>query len=48
MKVEYNSNCAIIYNIELISDMSIAESIELDDSVILDYCKGKKLSPSRC
>jgi hypothetical protein len=49
MKVEYDLNRNIIYNnIELISDMSIAESIELDDSGILDYCKGKKLSPSMC
>jgi hypothetical protein len=47
VKVEYDLNRFIIYNnIELISNISVAESVELDDGVILDYCKDKNLSLS--
>ncbi|MCL0069510.1 DUF2283 domain-containing protein [Dehalococcoidia bacterium] len=42
MKVEYDPKHDIM-NIELISNMSIAESIELDDGVILDYSKHKNI-----
>jgi hypothetical protein len=34
-------------NIELISNISVAESVELDDDVILNYCEDKNLSLSR-
>jgi uncharacterized protein YuzE len=42
MKVEYDPKHDIM-NIELISNMPIAESVELDDGVILDYSKDKKI-----
>lgn len=42
MKVEYDPKHDIM-NIELISNMPIAESIELDDGVILDYSIEKKI-----
>jgi uncharacterized protein YuzE len=42
MKVEYDPKHDIM-NIELISNVPIAESIELDDGVILDYSEGKKI-----
>ena len=46
MKVEYDPKHDIM-NIELISNVPIAESVELDDGVILDYSESKKLSPLR-
>jgi len=42
MKVEYDPKHDIM-NIELISNMPIAESLELDDGVILDYSEDKKI-----
>jgi uncharacterized protein YuzE len=42
MKVEYDPKHDIM-NIELVSNMPIAESIELDDGVILDYSEDKKI-----
>ena len=42
MKVEYDPKHDIM-NIELISNMPITESVELDDGVILDYSKDKKI-----
>jgi len=42
MKVEYDPKHDIM-NIELISNMAIAESVELDDGVILDYSEDKKI-----
>ena len=42
MKVEYDPKHDVM-NIELISNIPIAESIELDDGVILDYSEGKKI-----
>ncbi|MBT9148376.1 MAG: hypothetical protein DDT32_02148 [Syntrophomonadaceae bacterium] len=43
MKVEYDPKHDVM-NIELISNTPIAESVELDDGVILDYSRDKKLS----
>ena len=42
MKVEYDPKHDIM-NIELISNIPIAESVELDDGVILDYSRDKKI-----
>lgn len=42
MKVEYDPKHDIM-NIELISNMPVAESLELDDGVILDYSEDKKI-----
>jgi len=42
MKVEYDPKHDIM-NIELISNMPIAESLELDDGVILDFGEDKKI-----
>ena len=42
MKVEYDPKHDIM-EIELLSDTPIAESIELDDGVILDYSADKKI-----
>lgn len=42
MKVEYDPKHDIM-NIELVSNMPIAESIEFDDGVILDYSEDKKI-----
>ncbi len=40
MKVEYDPKHDVM-NIELISNTPIAESVELDDGVILDYSRDK-------
>ena len=42
MKVEYDPGHDVM-NIELASNIPIAESIELDDGVILDYSEDKKI-----
>jgi uncharacterized protein YuzE len=42
MKVEYDPKHDMM-NIELISNVPIAESVELDEGVILDYSKDKKI-----
>lgn len=42
MKVEYDPKHDIM-NIELVSNMPIAESTELDDGIILDYSEDKKI-----
>jgi len=42
MKVEYDPKHDVL-NIELIGNMPIAESVELDDGVILDYSQDKKV-----
>ena len=42
MKVEYDPKHDVM-NIELISNVLIAESVELDDGVILDYSEDKKI-----
>ena len=42
MKVEYDPKHDIM-NIELISNVPIAESVELDDGVILDYSENEKI-----
>ena len=42
MKVEYDPKHDVM-NIELTGDIPIAESIELDDGVILDYSEDKKI-----
>ncbi|PIU23838.1 MAG: DUF2283 domain-containing protein [Chloroflexi bacterium CG_4_9_14_3_um_filter_45_9] len=42
MKVEYDPKHDVM-NIELISNATIAESVELDDGVILDYSENKKI-----
>jgi len=42
MKVEYDPKHDII-NIEIVSDVPIAESIELDDGIIIDYSEGRNV-----
>jgi len=42
MKVEYDPKHDVM-NIELASNIPIAESLELDDGVILDYSEDKKI-----
>ena len=42
MKVEYDPKHDIM-NIELVSNVPIAESIELDDGIILDYSEERKV-----
>ena len=42
MKVEYDPKHDVM-NIELASNVAIAESLELDDGVILDYSEDKKI-----
>ncbi len=42
MKVEYDPKYDIM-NIELVSNVPIAESVELDDGIILDYSESKKI-----
>jgi uncharacterized protein YuzE len=42
MKVEYDPKHDMM-NIELISNVPITESVELDEGVILDYSKDKKI-----
>jgi uncharacterized protein YuzE len=42
MKVEYDPQHDIM-NIELISNTPIAESVELDDGIILDYSEDKRI-----
>ena len=42
MKVEYDPKHDIM-NIELVSKVPIAESIELDDGIILDYSEHRKV-----
>ena len=42
MKVAYDPEHDIM-NIELVASVPVVESIELDDGVILDYSKDKKI-----
>lgn len=42
MKVEYDPKHDLM-NIELVSNVPIAESVELDDGMILDYGEGRKV-----
>jgi uncharacterized protein YuzE len=42
MKVEYDPKHDIM-NIELVSNVPIAESIELDDGIIIDYSEGRNV-----
>lgn len=42
MRIEYDPKHDIM-NIELVSNVPIAESIELDDGIIIDYSEGSNV-----